>query len=119
HTRPYPYPEDPAHFPRALGALCDRHHPNFYPRFKLWCDHYFVNTHRNDERRGVDGIFFDTLRAAEGELCLDRLLEFVTDVGGVLESAYAPIVERRRDTGYSEREAPLCLSHTWRYAESQ
>ena len=93
-TPTYPYPEDAAHFHRALKAVCDRHHPGFYPRFKLWCDHYFVNTHRNDERRGVGGIFFDNLRAGEAGLCLERLLEFVTDVGGVLESAYAPIVER-------------------------
>ena len=50
----------------------------FYPRFNFWCDHYFVNTHRNDERRGVGGIFFDNLRAGEGGLCLKRLLEFVT-----------------------------------------
>ena len=52
------------HFHRALKAACDRHHPDFYPRFKTWCDHYFVNTHRGDERRGIGGIFFDHLRAA-------------------------------------------------------
>jgi len=116
-TPTYPYPEDAAHFHRMLRAVCDRHHPNFYPRFKLWCDHYFVNTHRNDERRGVGGIFFDNLRAGEGGLCLERLLEFVTDVGGALESAYAPIVERRRSTAYGERERRFQLSRRGRYVE--
>ena len=61
-TPTYPFPEDAVHFHRALKAICDRHHPSFYPRFKSWCDHYFVNTHRGDERRGIGGVFFDNLR---------------------------------------------------------
>ena len=62
-TPTYPFPDDASHFHRALKAACDRHDPAFYARFKTWCDHYFVNTHRNEERRGVGGIFFDNLRA--------------------------------------------------------
>ena len=57
------------------------------------------------------------MRAGEGGLSLERLLEFVTDVGGVLESAYAPIVERRRSTAYSERERRFQLSRRGRYVE--
>jgi coproporphyrinogen III oxidase len=116
-TPTYPYPEDAAHFHRALKAVCDRHHPNFYPRFKTWCDHYFVNTHRGDERRGIGGIFFDNLRAGEGGLCLERLLGFVTDVGSVLAEAYRPIVERRRDIPYGERERRFQLARRGRYVE--
>ena len=51
--------------PSATGTT-----PSFYPRFKSWCDHYFVNTHRGDERRGIGGIFFDNLR--DGDERLDR-----------------------------------------------
>jgi coproporphyrinogen III oxidase len=116
-TPTYPYPEDAAHFHRALKAVCDRHHPNFYPRFKTWCDHYFVNTHRGDERRGIGGIFFDNLRAGEGGLCLERLLGFVTDVGTVLADGYLPIVERRRDLPYGERERRFQLARRGRYVE--
>jgi coproporphyrinogen III oxidase len=116
-TPTYPYPEDAVHFHRELKASCDRHHPSFYPRFKTWCDHYFVNTHRGDERRGVGGIFFDHLRSGEVGLCLERLLAFVGDVGGVLPQAYAPIVERRRDTGYGERERRFQLARRGRYVE--
>jgi coproporphyrinogen III oxidase len=76
-----------------------------------------VNTHRGDERRGVGGIFFDNLRDGEGGLCLERLLAFVTDVGAVLPQAYQPIVERRRDTGYGERERRLQLARRGRYVE--
>jgi coproporphyrinogen III oxidase len=116
-TPTYPYPEDAAHFHRALRDLCRRHHPDFYSRFKTWCDHYFVNTHRGDERRGVGGIFFDHLRAGEAGLCLDRLLEFVVDVGAALSPAYEPIVQRRREAAYGERERRFQLSRRGRYVE--
>ncbi len=116
-TPTYPYPDDAIHFHRVLKTTCDRHHPEFYARFKTWCDHYFVNTHRGDERRGVGGIFFDNLREGEAGLCLDRLLAFVTDVGAVLPDAYRPIVERRRDASYGERERRLQLARRGRYVE--
>jgi coproporphyrinogen III oxidase len=116
-TPTYPYPEDAAHFHRTLKTACAQHHPEFYPRFKTWCDHYFVNTHRGDERRGVGGIFFDHLRDGEAGLCLDRLLAFITDVGGVLSQAYAPIVDRRRETPYGERERRFQLARRGRYVE--
>jgi coproporphyrinogen III oxidase len=116
-TPTYPYPDDAAHFHRALKAVCDRHHPSFYPRFKTWCDHYFVNTHRGEERRGVGGIFFDNLREGESGLSLDQLLGFTTDVGGILPHAYAPIVERRREVPYGERERSFQLARRGRYVE--
>ena len=116
-TPTYPHPEDAAHFHRTLKAMCERHHPTFYPRFKLWCDHYFVNTHREEERRGIGGIFFDNLREGEAGLCLPRLLDFVTDVGSVMPEAYGPIVERRRSLPYGERERRFQLARRGRYVE--
>ena len=116
-TPTYPYPQDAAHFHRVLKAVCDRHHSSFYPRFKTWCDHYFVNTHRADERRGVGGIFFDHLRAGEAGLGLDQLLGFVADVGSILFEAYAPLVRRRRDSPYGDRERRFQLARRGRYVE--
>jgi coproporphyrinogen III oxidase len=116
-TPTYPYPDDAVHFHRALRAACDRHHASFYARFKIWCDHYFVNTHRGDERRGVGGIFFDHLRAGEAGLCLEQLLAFVTEIGDVLPQAYRPIVDRRRDTPYGDRERRFQLARRGRYVE--
>ena len=80
-TPTYPHAEDAIHFHRTLKAIAERHHPSFYPRFKTWCDNYFVNLHRGEERRGVGGIFFDHLR--EGDSGLDRrqLFAFLADVG--------------------------------------
>jgi coproporphyrinogen III oxidase len=116
-TPTYPFPEDAQHFHRALKAVCDRHHPMFYPRFKTWCDHYFVNTHRGEERRGVGGIFFDHLRAGESALSLTQLFEFVTGVGEVLPAAYGPLIARRRDLSFGERERHFQLVRRGRYAE--
>ena len=116
-TPTYPFPEDAVHFHSTLKATCDRHDAAFYPRFKIWCDHYFVNAHRDDERRGVGGIFFDHLRAGESGLDLNQLYSFVTEIGGVLPDAYSPIVERRRTIGYGERERRFQLARRGRYVE--
>lgn len=116
-TPTYPFPEDAVHFHRALKSRCARHHPGLYPRFKDWCDEYFVIAHRGNERRGVGGIFFDNLRPGDWNLDLDGLFAFVTDVGRVLPEAYGPIVERRRDLPYGERERRLQLFRRGRYVE--
>jgi coproporphyrinogen III oxidase len=116
-TPTYPHPEDAVHFHRTLKAISDRHHSSFHPRFKTWCDHYFVNVHRGEERRGVGGIFFDHLRAGDSSLDGERLLEFVVDVGRALPAAYGPIVERRRNEPYGERERRFQLVRRGRYVE--
>jgi coproporphyrinogen III oxidase len=116
-TPTYPFPEDASHFHRTLKSACDRHHPTFYPRFKTWCDHYFVNTHRGDERRGIGGVFFDNLRAGESGLSLPRLFDFLTGIGEVLPEAYGLLVERRRSLSFGERERHFQLVRRGRYAE--
>ena len=116
-TPTYPHAEDAIHFHRTLKAIADRHHASFYPRFKTWCDNYFVNLHRGEERRGVGGIFFDQLR--EGDSGLDRaqLLAFLADIGRALPAAYGPIVRRRWDEPYGERERRFQLARRGRYVE--
>ena len=116
-TPTYPFPEDAAHFHRVLRSRCERHHRGFYPRFKQWCDDYFVIQHRGGERRGVGGIFFDNLRGGDWGLDLDRLFAFAGDVGRVLPEAYGPIVERRRDLPFGERERRFQLFRRGRYVE--
>jgi coproporphyrinogen III oxidase len=116
-TPTYPYPEDAVHFHATLKAACNRYHSELYPRFKTWCDYYFVNTHRGEERRGIGGIFFDHLRSGDSGLGLDRLVAFATEIGSILPAAYAPIVERRRTTPYGERERRFQLTRRGRYVE--
>ncbi len=118
-TPTYPFEDDARHFHRALRDICDRHHPSLHPRFKKWCDEYFTNTHREGEARGVGGIFYDHLRpnTDESGLSADALFAFADDIGHSLHVAYAPIVERRRDTPYGERERKFQLERRGRYVE--
>ena len=115
----YPHPEDPRDFHRALRAMCERHGPDLYPRYKRWCDEYFVNVHRNNEARGVGGIFFDHLRADDPAHGMDRdgVVAFVTDVARVLRHAYEPIVDRRRDEPFGKAERDFQLVRRGRYVE--
>jgi coproporphyrinogen III oxidase len=116
-TPTYPHSADAIHFHRTLKAIADRHHPSFYPRFKTWCDNYFVNVHRAEERRGVGGIFFDHLREGDSGLDRPRLFAFLTDVGRALPAAYGPIVGQRKDEPYGERERRFQLARRGRYVE--
>ena len=116
-TPTFPYPEDARHFHRALRAVCDRAQPGLHARFKTWCDHYFVNLHRGEERRGVGGIFFDHLRPGESGLDPTALVRFWLEVGQALPAAYGPIVERRRAEPWGERERRFQLFRRGRYVE--
>ena len=115
----YPNLDDAALFHQSIQEMCDRHHPSFYPMFKRQCDEYFVNTHRENEARGVGGIFFDHLRADEKEhqLGYESLSAFVTDVARVLRRAYEPIIERRRHESYGKAERDFQLMRRGRYVE--
>jgi coproporphyrinogen III oxidase len=107
----YPFREDVIHFHRTLKATCDKHDPDYYPRFKKWCDEYFFIKHRG-ETRGVGGIFFDYLQGN-----MDKLFAFVKDAGEAFLPAYLPILERRRDHDYGQREREFQLIRRGRYAE--
>ena len=115
----YPHADDAATFHRALREMSDRHHARYYPDFKRWCDEYFVNTHRDNEARGVGGIFFDHLRSDEtaDELSHEQVCAFVTDVARVLRQAYEPIVERRRHEAFNAAEREFQLVRRGRYVE--
>ena len=115
----YPNSDDAALFHRSIQTMCDRHHPSFYPMFKKQCDDYFVNTHRDNEARGVGGIFFDHLRPNDDAHTLNHeaLNAFVTDVARVLRNAYEPIVERRRRDTYGQAERDFQLMRRGRYVE--
>jgi coproporphyrinogen III oxidase len=108
----YPFREDVIHFHRTLRDACVRHAPLIdYARFKKWCDEYFFLPHRN-EPRGVGGLFFDYL---EGDI--ERLFAFVRDCGDAFLPAYLPIVERRRNELYTERERTFQEFRRGRYVE--
>ncbi len=107
----YLFEEDAVHFHRCLKEVCDRHDVADYRRFKKACDEYFHLAHR-DEARGVGGIFFDYLADD-----LDAVFGFVQEVGRVFLPSYLPIVRRRIDEPWSEREREWQLVRRGRYVE--
>ena len=107
----YPYAEDAIHFHRTLKAACDRMDPSFYPRFKKWCDEYFILKHRG-EMRGIGGIFFDYLQGDR-----ESNFAFVQNAGNSFLDAYLPIAKRRMNEPYGDRERQYQLYRRGRYVE--
>jgi coproporphyrinogen III oxidase len=134
----YPFAEDAAHFHRTFQEACDQNHPEYYPVFKRWCDEYFYLKHRQ-ETRGIGGIFFDyqdglnplyrgpfpdsTAALYSQQLpnqkhrTWEELFTFVQDCGNAFLKAYIPIVERRKNTEYGDRQRQFQLYRRGRYVE--
>jgi len=108
----YPVDEDVLHWHRTARDACALFGADVYTKYKDWCDRYFFLRHRN-ETRGVGGLFFDDLN----EWGFARTFEFVRSVGEHYLAAYLPIVERRKDTPYGERERSFQLYRRGRYVE--
>jgi len=111
----YLFEEDAKHFHQICKSACDKHNPEFYPKFKKQCDDYFWNTHRN-EARGIGGLFFDHCKASE-EFTLENWYDFVTEVGNSFLEAYVPIVEKRKDLEYSQENRNWQEIRRGRYVE--
>ena len=111
----YLFEEDAKHFHQTCKSACDKHNPEFYPKFKKQCDDYFWNTHRN-EARGIGGLFFDHCKASE-EFTLQNWYDFVTEVGNSFLEAYVPIVEKRKDLEYSQENRNWQEIRRGRYVE--
>ncbi len=103
-------------FHEQLQSVCNQHHPAFYPRFKQWADDYFYLPHRQ-ETRGVGGIFFDRLTAAQEELTLEQLFAFVQAVAEVFAPTYTTIVDQNRYLPYTEKQREWQLLRRGRYVE--
>jgi coproporphyrinogen III oxidase len=108
----YPFREDVVDWHRNARAACEPFGDDLHPRLKRACDDYFFLPHRN-EPRGVGGLFFDDF--SEGGF--DRSFALTRSVGDRFLTGYLPIVERRRDTPYGERERDFQLYRRGRYVE--
>lgn len=133
----YPFAEDAIHFHQTHKQACDAHHPDYYPVFKRWCDEYFYLQHRQ-EQRGIGGIFFD-YQDASGKLYVgsqpdsaaavasqqvgnvsrnwEDIFAFVQDCGDAFLPAYLPIVQRRQEMEYGDRQRQFQLYRRGRYVE--
>ena len=108
----YGFVEDAVHFHTVCRDALTPFGTDLYPRFKAWCDDYFCLKHRN-EQRGVGGIFFDDF----SELGFEQGFAMLRHVGDAFMTAYEPIVQRRRDTAWGERERDHQLYRRGRYVE--
>ncbi len=108
----YPFEEDVIHWHKVAKATCDEFSPALYNRYKKWCDDYFFLKHRN-ETRGVGGLFFDDLN----EMGFEQSFAFTRAVGDNFLKAYLPIVAKRKDTPFTQRERDFQLYRRGRYVE--
>lgn len=108
----YPFDEDVRHWHETARAACEPFGPDVYPAYKAWCDRYFYLPHR-EETRGVGGLFFDDLN--EGGF--DRCFSLERSVGDHFLAAYLPVLQRRKDLPYGERERAFQLYRRGRYVE--
>ena len=108
----YGFEEDARHWHRIARDACCEFGTGVYPKFKKWSDDYFYIRHRQ-EPRGLGGLFFDDLNAWG----FDRCFAFLQSVGDHFLEAYLPIVIRRKDTPYGERERNFQLYRRGRYVE--
>jgi len=108
----YPFDEDIKHWHQTAADLCQPFGASVYQQHKAWCDRYFYLKHR-DETRGVGGLFFDDLN----EWGFEKSFNYMQAVGRNFLTAYLPIVEKRKNTAFGEKEREFQLYRRGRYVE--
>jgi coproporphyrinogen III oxidase len=108
----YGFEDDAKHWHKTALDACKAFGADVYPKYKKWCDDYFYIKHRQ-EPRGIGGLFFDDLN----EWGFEKCFAFMQSVGDHFLAAYLPIVERRKDMKYGERERDFQLYRRGRYVE--
>ena len=111
-TPSYGFEEDAVHWHENARSACEPFGKEVYPRFKRWCDDYFFIQHRG-EARGVGGLFFDDL----SEWGFAECFSFVRSVGDHILSGYLPVVRKRRNLDYGDRQRSFQLYRRGRYVE--
>lgn len=111
-TPSYLFEEDAAHFHQNLKDACDANDPTYYNKFKQWCDKYFYIDHRQ-ETRGIGGIFFDDLDDKSPE----QLFQFVQSCGNSFSKSYFPLVLKRKDTAFTDKNKLWQQLRRGRYVE--
>lgn len=108
----YPFEDDVRHWHQVAFDCCAPFGADVYPKYKAWCDEYFYLKHRG-ETRGVGGLFFDDLN----QWGFERSFAFMRSVGEAFINAYQPIVERRKQTPFTDAHRQFQLYRRGRYVE--
>ncbi|MBT3456752.1 MAG: oxygen-dependent coproporphyrinogen oxidase [Thiotrichales bacterium] len=108
----YGFDEDAIHWHQTAKNACMSFGDKTYQDYKKWCDDYFYLNHR-DEQRGIGGLFFDDLNKGG----FDQCFEFMKSVGNHFSEAYLPIVKKRMNTSYTDKQKEFQLFRRGRYVE--
>jgi coproporphyrinogen III oxidase len=114
-TPHYIVDEDAKFFHQQLKTVCDKHHENYYPKFKTWADDYFFINHRK-ETRGIGGIFFDRLNENE-HLNFEQNFAFWQDVGKTFASTYVTLMNKNKSKLFTQDQKQWQLLRRGRYVE--
>ena len=113
----YGFDEDCVHWHQTAADACAPFGDTVYPEYKKWCDEYFYLKHRN-EPRGIGGVFYDDLNQEKGEQWdFETCFKFMQAIGDSYIDAYCPILEKRKDTEYGERQRDFQCYRRGRYVE--
>lgn len=108
----YGFTDDCKHWHRTAKTACEPFGAEVYPEFKAWCDRYFYLKHRQ-EPRGIGGVFFDDLN----RWSFEQSFNFMRAIGDSYIEAYRPLLARRKDHNYGEREREFQRYRRGRYVE--
>lgn len=114
-TPHYIFDNDAQFFHSQLKTICDKHHPEYYTKFKKWADDYFFIPHRK-ETRGIGGIFFDRLNTTE-DLTFDQQFAFWQEVGKGFAPIYTELIARNKTKIYTDEQKQWQLLRRGRYVE--
>ncbi len=111
-TPMYENEDDTKAFHEAFKKACDAHDPDYYPKFKKWCDDYFYLKHR-EEPRGIGGIFYDYLNTDHWQADF----AFTQDIGRAFKEIYPRIIRRHMEDAWTEEQRRHQLKKRGRYVE--
>lgn len=115
-TPTFEFAHDTADFHQAFRTTCDAHNPDYYTRFKAWCDEYFYLPHRQ-EPRGIGGIFYDYLTSGPTREDFEKDFAFTRDVGETFLDIYPALVRRHLEKPWTEKDKQQQMIKRGRYAE--
>jgi coproporphyrinogen III oxidase len=115
-TPTFEFDQDTTDFHNAYRTACDTHNPDYYPRFKAWCDEYFYLPHRK-EPRGIGGIFYDQLSSGNTSADFEKDFAFTRDVGEAFLTIYPALVRRHMHKPWSEADKQKQMIKRGRYVE--
>lgn len=107
----YPNEEDFIEYHKIWKDVCEPY--GTYPAWKKKCDEYFVNKHRDNEMRGIGGIFYDHFNSGD----IEKDFDMVKNIAKGFIPSYFPKVKQRMSEEYTDEDVDFQLHRRGRYVE--